>query len=74
VSTDWKSLAADQNQARRLVERLALALAGSLHVRHAPPQVAEAFLASRLAGDWGRPFGTLPPGVDSKSILDRAWS
>ena len=74
LRTEWKSLAADPYQARRLVERLALALAGSLLVRHAPPFVADAFLASRLGGDWGRPFGTLPSGVNSTSILDRAWS
>ena len=36
-----------------LVERLALALQGSLLVRHAPPAVADAFCASRLAGDAG---------------------
>jgi putative acyl-CoA dehydrogenase len=34
--------------------------------------VAEGFVASRLAGDSGRAFGTLPPGVDVTAILDRA--
>ncbi|MFL6259702.1 MAG: isovaleryl-CoA dehydrogenase [Thermoanaerobaculia bacterium] len=59
-------------RARRLVERLALALQGSLLVRHAPPEVADAFCASRLAGDGGRAFGTLPVGTDFKVILERA--
>jgi putative acyl-CoA dehydrogenase len=59
-------------QARRLVERLALALQASLLVRHAPAEVADAFCASRLAGDGGRAFGTLPPGTDFKTILERA--
>jgi putative acyl-CoA dehydrogenase len=57
--------------ARRLVERLALALQGSLLVRHGHPAVADAFCASRLAGDWGRAFGTLPAGADAKAIIDR---
>ncbi len=60
-------------RARRLVERLALALQGSLLVRHAPPEVADAFCASRLAGDGGRAFGTLPVGTDFRVILERAF-
>jgi putative acyl-CoA dehydrogenase len=59
-------------RARRLVERLALALQGSLLVRHGHPAVAEAFCASRLAGDHGLAFGTLPPGIDCGSIIERA--
>jgi putative acyl-CoA dehydrogenase len=59
-------------RARRLVEAMALALQGSLVVRHAPPAVAEAFLASRLAGDHGNVFGTLPPHVRFGEIVERA--
>jgi putative acyl-CoA dehydrogenase len=59
-------------RARRLVEQMALALQGSLLVRYAPTYVADAFCASRLAGDWGHAFGTLPAGVDAKSIVERA--
>ncbi|MEJ7833740.1 MAG: acyl-CoA dehydrogenase family protein, partial [Nocardioides sp.] len=51
-------------RARRIVEQLALVLQGSLLVRHAPPALADAFCASRLARDWGGAFGTLPPGLD----------
>ncbi|MEW2155664.1 DNA alkylation response protein [Streptomyces sp. NPDC007189] len=58
--------------ARRLVERMALALQGSLLVRHAPHPVADAFCASRLGGDWGHAFGTLPAGTDLGPILERA--
>jgi putative acyl-CoA dehydrogenase len=58
-------------RARRVVERMALALQGALMVRHAPPAVADAFVASRLAGDSGRAFGTLPPGVDFGAIVAR---
>ena len=45
---------------------------GALVVRHAHPTVAEAFCASRLAGDHGAAFGTLPPGIDCESIVARA--
>jgi putative acyl-CoA dehydrogenase len=48
-----------ERRARCLVERLALALQGSLQVRHGHPAVAEAFCASRLAGDHGLAFGTV---------------
>jgi putative acyl-CoA dehydrogenase len=49
-----------------------LVLQGSLLVRHAPAAVADAFCASRLAGDWGYAFGTLPTNVDTASIVERA--
>jgi putative acyl-CoA dehydrogenase len=58
-------------RARRVVETMALALQGSLVVRHAPPEVAEAFCASRLAGDAGHVFGTLPAHVDFRAIVER---
>jgi putative acyl-CoA dehydrogenase len=61
-----------EQRARRVVERMALALQGSLLVRHGPPAVADAFCASRLAGDHGRAFGTLPPGIDYAAIIERA--
>ncbi|MER8032148.1 DNA alkylation response protein [Streptomyces bauhiniae] len=63
---------ADQVSARRVVERMALALQASLLVRHAPPAVADAFCATRLGGDWGHSFGTLPSGTDLSAIVDRA--
>jgi putative acyl-CoA dehydrogenase len=60
-----------ESRARRLVERLALALQGSLLLRHGDPAVADAFCASRLGGDGGRAYGTLPPGTDFAAIVDR---
>jgi putative acyl-CoA dehydrogenase len=59
-------------RARRLVERMALVLQGSLLVRFAPAPVADAFCASRLAGDWGYTFGTLAPDIDARAIVERA--
>ncbi len=60
-----------QTRARHVVERMALALQGSLLVRYGDEAVAEAFCASRLAGDWGQAFGTLPAGVEFTRIVDR---
>jgi putative acyl-CoA dehydrogenase len=51
---------------------MALVLQGSLLVRTAPPYVADAFCASRLGGDWGYAFGTLPVGANTAAIVDRA--
>ncbi len=59
-------------RARRFVERLSLGLQGSLLLRFGHPAITEAFCASRLAGDWGQAFGTLPRGVDFDAILTRA--
>ncbi|MFD7709578.1 acyl-CoA dehydrogenase family protein [Streptomyces sp. NPDC059786] len=61
-----------EGRARRLVERLALVLQGSLLVRYAPPEVADAFCGSRLGGDWGTAFGTLPHSLDLASVVERA--
>ncbi len=60
-----------EHRARRVVEGLALALQGSLLVRHAPSAVADAFCASRLGGDGGLCFGTLPKGADVAAIVAR---
>ncbi len=50
---------------------MALALQGSLLVRHAPAAVADAFCAARLGGDAGLHYGTLPAGVDTEAIVAR---
>lgn len=57
---------------RRVVERMAQVLQGALLVRGGHPAVADAFCASRLGGDWGSAFGTLPSGVDTAAIIARA--
>ena len=59
-------------RARRVVEAMALAFQGSLLVRHGHPAVADAFLASRLAGDEGLALGPLPPTTPTPEIITRA--
>ncbi|MFD7456940.1 MULTISPECIES: acyl-CoA dehydrogenase family protein [unclassified Streptomyces] len=70
--TELADLEGVEARARRVVERLALVLQGSLLVRFAPPEVADAFCASRLGGDWGASFGTLPHTLDLRSVVERA--
>ncbi|MBR0849995.1 acyl-CoA dehydrogenase family protein [Bradyrhizobium diazoefficiens] len=61
-----------EQNGRRLVEMMAYAFQGALLIRHAPDFVADAFCATRLSGDWGRMFGTLPQTVALQRIVDRA--
>ncbi|MET9659972.1 acyl-CoA dehydrogenase family protein [Streptomyces sp. NPDC006510] len=70
--TELADLDGIEARARRLAERMALVLQGSLLVRWAPPEVADAFCASRLGGDRGSAFGTLPHSLDLASIVERA--
>ncbi|MFF5984172.1 acyl-CoA dehydrogenase family protein [Streptomyces olindensis] len=70
--TELADLEGVEGRARRLAERLALVLQGSLLVRFAPPQVADAFCAARLGGDGGAAFGTLPHTLDLASVVERA--
>src|SRR3954467_12562320 len=58
-------------RARSLVERMALALQGSVLVRFGDEAVADSLCASRLEGDWGHAFGTLPGCTDFRRIIER---
>jgi putative acyl-CoA dehydrogenase len=74
VTVLQRELADDEGleyRARRVVELAALCLQGSLLVRHAPPEVADAFCATRLGGEGGRAYGTLPRRLDCSAILER---
>ncbi|GGW24541.1 MULTISPECIES: acyl-CoA dehydrogenase family protein [Streptomyces] len=70
--TELADLEGAQARARRIAERFALVLQGSLLVRFAPPEVADAFCASRLGGDGGGAFGTLPHTLDLRALVERA--
>ena len=60
--------------ARAVVERLALALQASLLVQHSPAPVADAFVASRIAGRRGHTFGSLDVDLAgaAAAVIDRA--
>ncbi|MFF8192787.1 acyl-CoA dehydrogenase family protein [Streptomyces bobili] len=70
--TELADLDGAEARARRIAERFALVLQGSLLVRFAPPEVADAFCASRLGGDGGGAFGTLPHTLDLRALVERA--
>jgi putative acyl-CoA dehydrogenase len=61
-----------ETRARRVVEKMALGLQGSLLVRHAPAAVSDAFCAARLGRDGGLEYGTLPAGTDFETIIERS--
>ncbi|WP_445526003.1 acyl-CoA dehydrogenase family protein [Streptomyces cyslabdanicus] len=70
--TELADLDGVEARARRLTERLALVLQGALLVRYAPPDVADAFCASRLGGEWGAAFGALPHTLNLAAVVERA--
>ena len=61
-----------QSNARRVVEMAALGFQSSLMARFAPSWVADAFISSRLEGNWGSAFGTLPLGTRCREIIARS--
>ncbi|WP_238420785.1 acyl-CoA dehydrogenase family protein [Gordonia sp. 'Campus'] len=61
-----------QYRARRVVGSMAQLLQASLLVRHGHPAVADAFVAGRLGNDRNDVYGTLPRGVDTAAIIERA--
>ena len=64
--------ASDETDGRRLAQDVALAVQAALLRQHAPDFVFEAFCRSRLGGDWGHAFGTLPPATAFDPIIARA--
>jgi len=59
-------------RARRIAERMAVALQASLMIRHSPSTLADAFCATRLDADGGAAYGSLPAGLHQQAIVDRA--
>jgi putative acyl-CoA dehydrogenase len=63
---------ANETQARRLAQDVAITVQAALLARTAPSAVASAFCESRLGGDMGQVFGTLPATADFDAIIARA--
>jgi len=65
--------APDPARAREVTASLALALQAALLVQFAPAAVADAFVATRLGGEWagGALYGALPRGTDAAAITAR---
>lgn len=72
------SLAGDEFFARPAAEAIARCVQGAELLRHAPAEVVDVFMKTRLGGPanhWGTMFGTLGPGVgqaQADRIVDRA--
>ncbi|MCP5419058.1 MAG: isovaleryl-CoA dehydrogenase [Gammaproteobacteria bacterium] len=74
LQDEWPLTGEDgEYRARSIVEKMALALQGSLLVRAGCAAVADAFCAARLGGSGGRVYGTLPKGADCRAIITRGW-
>jgi putative acyl-CoA dehydrogenase len=71
VLTELADLSDIEVRARRIAGQMAAVLQGTVLLQHGHPSVADAFCASRLGGDWGGTFGTLPRGLDLAGIVSR---
>jgi putative acyl-CoA dehydrogenase len=72
---DVKSMLAGENEealARRLAERMALALQGAILIQNAPGFVSDAFCATRLCDHPGLSCGALDAKIDVDAVLARA--
>jgi putative acyl-CoA dehydrogenase len=65
------AMTGDESRGRQVAAGLALALQGSLLVRHAPDEVADLFCATRLDGP-AAVFGLGPSGAVAAAVVDRA--
>ena len=60
-------------RSRLVTERIALALQAVQLIRTAHRDSADLFIATRLDGQHGQHFGTLPPGAALGSMIERAF-
>ncbi len=73
LAAEFTDTATIEYRARQVMEKMALALQGSLLVRYADSAVADGFCASRLCDEYaGWLYGSLPVGVDCTAIIRRA--
>lgn len=59
---------------RSITQMMALGLQGSLLIKYSEKEVAEAFCASRLSGQFSGAFGSLPSSTNFGSIITRSCS
>jgi putative acyl-CoA dehydrogenase len=71
LKDEVKDLDNAEARARGIVEKMTVALQASLLLRHGDPAVAELFCASRIGGEWGHAFGTLPSSNQFKLVIER---
>jgi putative acyl-CoA dehydrogenase len=72
VRTLFADAARNQGRARCLIELLALTTAGALLRAHAPSQVSDSFIATRLGGGFRQTYGAGLGSADTRTIAARA--
>ena len=72
IRQEFSNVTAGEANSRRLIERLAVAWSSALLIAHGDQSVTDAYLRSRLGGDHGSQFGTLPKDCDLAGIAQRA--
>lgn len=75
LETTWRLVSQPTDpeaQARLVTEKLAIACQAALLMERADPEVADIFLASRVAGDHGALFGTQPPSPSTERVARAA--
>jgi putative acyl-CoA dehydrogenase len=72
LETELSDTHASEHRARVITCMIATAVEAALLVRHSTANVADAFVASRLAGLPNRAFGSLPRGLNTKAIVNRS--
>lgn len=71
LKNEFSDMSDAEYRARHIVDQLALCMQASLLIEAGNGAVAEGFIASRLADFGDRNYGTLPRGVDVKTIIER---
>lgn len=69
---EFSDLSDLEYRARRLAGKIAVLLQAAQLITGAPDAVADAFVATRVAGDHVTQFGTLPRDTDVDVLLERA--
>lgn len=67
------SSAVPESDLRRLIETMAIVMEGSLVVRYGSHALADGFVTTRIEGDWGNTFGTLPQSTETESLVAAAY-
>jgi putative acyl-CoA dehydrogenase len=69
---EFKDLATLEYRSRVVVDKLAVALQACVLIEKGEPQIADAFVRSRIARNGAFNYGTLDTGIDCASIMQRA--
>lgn len=72
LKKEFTNLSDIEYRARNIVDRLALAIQGSLLVRNGNSMISDLFCASRMQDNGGHNFGTMPKEGNCASIIERA--